>query len=198
MTSKAIAKLIKDARKLRKTKTRKDNIIPYGLSYVDVLPDDLLHEIFKTKHAMEFTPTLDTIKKFRFVQECEPFKTKMSIKTLLSPITKRKLFHIDVEKYEGNIEFKANAETIKNIETMYNVSVNLNKPNDPLSIYSYRDKYTDALIKWRNNYTASVLDVICITKALDIRCASSYYVLCDLLVEDLNRKKDDVSLIFIT
>ena len=65
-------------------------------------------------------------------------------------------------------------------------------------MYSYSDKYTDALIKWKNNNTALVIDIICITKSLDIRCASSYQVLNGLHVEDLNSKKDDIFLMFVT
>ena len=147
---------------------------------------------------MEYAPTLEMVKKFKCVSDEVPFKTRIPIKTLLSPITRRKLFHIDVEKYEGDIEFKADKETVKSIEAIYNVTINLNKPDDPLRMYSYSDKYTDALIKWKNNNTALVIDIICITKSLDIRCASSYHVLNGLHVEDLNRKKDDILLIFVT
>ena len=89
-------RLIKDARKLRKSKKRKSNIIPYGQSYIDLLP-------FKTKHSMEYAPTLDMVKKFKCVSDEEPLKTRISIKTLFSPITRRKMFHIDVEKDEGDI-----------------------------------------------------------------------------------------------
>ena len=74
-------KLIKDARKLRKSKTHKSNIIPYEQSYTYFLPEDILHEISKTKHSMEYAPTLDMVKKFRCVSDEEPFKTRIPIKT---------------------------------------------------------------------------------------------------------------------
>ena len=197
MTSKLIIKLIKDARKSNTRKSKRPNITPYGKSYIDLMPEDVLYEIFKTKHSMEFASTLDMINKFKYVHEDEPFKTRIPIKTLLSPVTKRKLFHIDVEQYEGEIEFKATKEMLKSVEKQYNVIVNLNKPDDPLNMYSYSNKYTDAKIKWRNANKALVLDIICITKALEIRCASSNYVLNALLVEDLNRKKDDITFNFV-
>ena len=108
------------------------------------------------------------------------------------------MFHKYVEQYTGDIEFKADKDTLKSIEALYNVTINLNKPNDPFSMYSYSNKYTDALVKWKNNNTALVIDVRCITKSLDIRCASSYYVINALQVEDFNRKKDDESLIVVT
>ena len=137
-------KLIKDARKLRKSKRCKSNIVPYGASYIDLLPDDIMYELFKTKHSMEDAPTLEMVKKFKCVSDEEPFNTRIPIRTLLSPITRRKMFHIDAEKYEGDIEFKAAKETLKSIEAVYNVTINLKKPNDPLSMYSSSDEYTDA------------------------------------------------------
>ena len=54
---------------------------------------------------------------------------------------------------------------------------------------------TDALVKWKNNNTALVIDVICITKSLDIRCAPSYHVLNGLHVEDLSKKEDSVDFV---
>ena len=89
---------------------------------------------------MEYAPTLDMVKKFKCVRDEEPFKTRIPIKTLLSPITRRKMFHIDVQKYEGDMELKAEKDTLKAIEAIYNVTINLNKPNDPHSMYSYSDK----------------------------------------------------------
>ena len=193
MTSKLVTKLVKDARRSKKCKK---NVLPYGKSYIDLMPDDVLHTIFKSKHAMEFAPSLELINKFKFVREDEPFKTQIPIKTLLLPVTKRKMFHIDVEKYEGGIEFKANEDKVKSLEKTYNINVCLKKPNDPLNMYSYSNKYLDALIKWKNANHALAIDIICITKALDISCTSSNYTLKNLIVEDLTRKKDDISLDF--
>ena len=96
------------------------------------------------------------------------------------------------------IEFEANRDTFKRIEKQFIVSIHLNKLNEPLNMYAYSNKYTDVLIKWNNYYKASVLDIVCIAKSLEIRCATPSYVLNGLLVEDLNRKKDDISLICVT
>ena len=126
------------------------------------------------------------------------FQTKIPIKTLIHIVSKRTLFHIYVEKYERNLEFKANGDTLKLIEKQFNVTINLNKPNDPLNMYAYSNKYTDALLTWNNCYKDSVLDIVCIAKSFEIRCATPTYISNGLHVEDLNRKKDDISLICVT
>ena len=115
---------------------------------------------------MEFAPTLKMINMFRCVFEDTPFRILMTTKTLLKPISKRKIVHIDVEEYMGNIEFMATTEQIKKVEERMNIKTQLNKPDDPLRYMSYRDKYTDARIKWLSERPARVLDIINISNSL--------------------------------
>lgn len=124
----------------------------------------------------------------------DQFKTSIPLKTLLKPITKRRIFHIDVEEYSGNVEFSASKESIEHVEKQMNVKVNLNKPNDSLHYMGYREKYTDAKIKWQNDRHVLVLDIICISKSLDLKCLNTHYTLDAIFVEDINRKKDDITL----
>ena len=46
---------------------------------------------------MEYAPKLEMVKKFKCVSDEEPFKTRIPITMLLSPISRRKMFGIDVE-----------------------------------------------------------------------------------------------------
>lgn len=40
---------------------KQQDVLAFGSSYIDFLPDDVTHAIFKSKHSMEFAPTLDMI-----------------------------------------------------------------------------------------------------------------------------------------
>ena len=160
------------------------------------LPDDVMLKIFRYKHELEFYPCLEMLKKFTHLKPEAPLKSNIPLKKLLSPITKRKLFHVDVEKYEGDIELQADKEKLKMLEEQYNIKINLNKPDDPLHFYNYRDKYTDARIKWNNTSKVLLLDVVCITNSI-IKFSSDRFILCGCNVEDLNRKKDDITLNFL-
>lgn len=163
--------------------------------YIDPLPEDIMTKIYRYKHELEFYSTLETIKKFTHLKPEGVLKSNIPLKILLSPVTQRKLFHLDVEQYEGDIEFKGDKEKLNALERQYNIKINLNKPNDPLNVYDYGDKYTDARIKWNNDSKVLMLDVICITNAI-INFSCDGYVLCGFEVEDLNRKKDDITLNF--
>jgi hypothetical protein len=77
--------------------------LPQGESHIDFLPEDILYKVFKYKHELEFSPSLNIIKKFSHLRPEEALKSRIPLKTLLSPVTNRKLFHIDVEQYEGAI-----------------------------------------------------------------------------------------------
>jgi hypothetical protein len=82
------------------------------------------------------------------------------------------------------------------IGEQYNVKINLNKPNDPGNYQPYTHKYTDAKIKWNNEDKPLVLDVICITNRI-ISFTTAGYLLVGFEVEDINRKKDDITLNFV-
>ena len=183
--------------RLQPKQTKPVEVLPFGSSYMDFLPDDVSLVIFKMKHTMEFAPTLKMINMFRCVFEDTPFRIRMTTKTLLKPISKRTFFHIDVEEYMGNIEFRATTEQIKKVEERMNIKIQLNKPDDPLRYMSYRDKYTDARIKWLNKQPALVLDIINISKSLGLKCLAPNHILESLLVEDINRKKDDIMFKFV-
>ena len=70
--------------------TKPAEVLPFGSSYMDFLPCDVSLVIFKMKHTMEFAPTLKMINMFRCVFEDTPFRIRMTTKTLLKPISKRK------------------------------------------------------------------------------------------------------------
>ena len=173
------------------------NVLPFGESYIDFMPDDVLHTIFKNKHAMEYLPTLQMINKFKYAFDEDNFKTRIPIKQLMKPLTKRKIFHMDVEEYRGEIAFGATEEDIKKVEKDFNVKVALNKPNDPLNIQTFNEFYTDVRIKWKDPRHVLVLDIICLTKSLDLYSLNRWYSLEALRVEDLNRKTDDITFEFI-
>ena len=105
-------RLKREKRNNAKTHTL-STILPYGMSYIDYMPEDIIHTIFNNKHTMEYHTTLQMINKFRYAFDDEHFKTRMPIKTLLKPLTKRKIFHIDVEEYRGQIAFGATEEHVK-------------------------------------------------------------------------------------
>lgn len=172
-------------------------ILPYGMSYIDYMPEDIIHTIFKNKHAMEYHSTLQMINKFRYAFDDDHFKTRMPIKTLLKPLTKRKIFHMDVEEYRGQIAFGATEEHVKKVEEAFNVKVNLNKPTDPLNMFTFNDLYTDVRIKWNEPRHVLVLDIICLTKSLDLYSLNKCYCLESVRVEDINRKTDDVTFEFV-
>jgi uncharacterized protein (UPF0248 family) len=172
-------------------------VLPYGSSYIDFMPDDIIHTIFKTKHEMEYHSTVQMINKFKYAFDEDNFKTRIPIKQLLKPLTKRKIFHMDVEEYHGAIAFGATEENIKQVEKDFNVKVNLSKPNDPLNAYSYSESYTDVRVKWNDPRHVLVLDIICLTKSLDLNCLSQCYALEALRVEDINRKTDDITFEFV-
>jgi len=169
---------------------------PSNVTVFDNLPNDIMLKIYRNKHELEFYPCLEMINKFTHLKPEGTLKSNIPLKKLLSPVTNRKLFHVDVEQYEGDIEFKADKEKLKELEEKHNIKIILRKPNDPLHYYDYSDKYTDIRIKWKNNSKASMLDVICITSSI-ITFSIEGYVLNGFKVEDLNRKKDDITLIFV-
>jgi hypothetical protein len=198
MTQQLITKQLINTRKRNQRANNSSAIVlPFGKSYLDLLPEDVTHRIFKMKHGMEFKPTVLMINQFKFAFEGEHFKTRMSIRSLLTILTKRKLFHLDVEQYEGDLVFNADKDVIKNIENEYNVNVNMNKPNDPLNMLSYHNSYTDVRIKWKQPRYVLVLDIICLTNALGLNSVSTCYVLEALHVDDINRKKDDITFEFV-
>ena len=194
-------KQIKNKLKREKRRNAKTNVIsnvlPFGASYIDFMPEDVLHTIFKNKHAMEYHSTLQMINKFKYAFDEDNFKTRIPIKHLLKPLTKRKIFHMDVEEYRGEIVFGATEEDVKKVEKEFNVKVNLNKPNDPLNIHTFNEFYTDVRVKWKEPRHVLVLDIICLTKSLDLNCLSQCYALEALRVEDINRKKDDITFEFV-
>ena len=194
-------KQIKNKLKREKRRNAKNNVIsnvlPLGASYIDCMPEDVLHTIFKNKHAMEYHSTLQMINKFKYAFDEDNFKTRIPIKHLLKPLTKRKIFHMDVEEYRGEIVFGATEEDVKKVEKDFNVKVNLNKPNDPLNIHTFNEFYTDVRVKWKEPRHVLVLDIICLTKSLDLNCLSQCYALEALRVEDINRKKDDITFEFV-
>ena len=73
----------------------------------------------------------------------------------------------------------------------------MNKPNDPLNINTFNEFYTDVRVKWKDPRHVLVLDIICLTKSLDLNCLSQCYALEALRVEDINRKKDDITFEFV-
>ena len=117
LTSQQLRNKRKRNQRLQPKQTKPAEVLPFGSSYMDFLPDDVSLVIFKMKHTMEFAPTLKMINMFRCVFEDTPFRIRMTTRTLLKPISKRKMFHIDVEEYMGNIEFSATAEqkTLKSV-----------------------------------------------------------------------------------
>jgi hypothetical protein len=92
--------------------SKRVNAYPFGNSYIDRLPEDLTHVIFKMKHASEFAPSLEMVKMFGLVFDHQSFRIRLPLKDLLRPITKRKIFHIDVEEYLGNLEFSTTPDRI--------------------------------------------------------------------------------------
>jgi hypothetical protein len=74
-----------------------------------------------------------------------------------------------------------------------NIKVVMNKPNDPLHYMPYRNKYTDARIKGLTIRPVLVIDIIIMTSLLHMPSIKPDYILQSLRVEDINRKKDDIT-----
>jgi len=173
--------------------SKRVNAYPFGNSYIDRLPEDLTHVIFKMKHASEFAPSLEMIKMFGLVFDHQSFRIRIPLKDLFKQITKRKIFHIDVEEYLGDLEYSNNPDSIKSTEKLMNVKVVLNKPNDPLHYMPYRDKYTDARIKWLNTRPVLVIDIIIVSSLANMKSIKREYVVDSLSVDGINNKKDDLT-----
>lgn len=197
ITNKLQKKKLKREKRRNAKRLTVSNALPFGMSYIDYMPEDIINTIFKHKHAMEYLPTLQMINKFKYAFEEENFKTRIPIKTLLKPLTKRKIFHMDVEEYRGQIAFGATEEHVKNVEEVFNVEVNLNRPTDPLNLFTFNNLYTDVRIKWNEPRHVLVLDIICLTKSLDLYSLNKCYCLESVRVEDINRKTDDVTFEFV-
>jgi len=100
---------------------------PSNVTVFDNLPNDITLKIYRHKHELEFYPCLEMIKKFTHLKPECTLKSNIPLKKRLSPVTNRKLFHVDVEQYEGDIEFKADKEKLKELEEKHNIKINLNK-----------------------------------------------------------------------
>ena len=71
---------IKNKKLLKLTKQIK---LPFGKSYIDYLPDDILYHVYYFKHQLEFKSTLHIISKLRIAVDSELVETRIPIKTLL-------------------------------------------------------------------------------------------------------------------
>jgi len=152
---------------------------------MDLLPETVVDKIFRDKHAMEYRPTLDMIEKFRYAQGMDDdlWYARQPIKELLRPVAKtRKYFYIDVEDYQGDMIFTEDIERVKKTEKKHNISVKLYKPEDLFDedfqdILDESSFYTKARIKWQSTEPMRVIDLIVISKALDLNSLSRYYIL---------------------
>ena len=152
---------------------------PFGSSHFDFLPEDVVERIFKDKHSIEFQTTLDTIKKFRYAMcKDDLWFARQPIRELLRPISKRKIFFIHVEEYAGDMFFTTDVNKVSAVEKQMNVKVAL------------KHAYT-VRINWQSKEPMRVLDVICISKALDLNSLSRHYILENVRVE-----RDDISFVF--
>ena len=99
-------------RNRRRTKNSKESSskIPLGKSHIDFLPDDILYNIYKFKHQLEFKPTLDVLSKLKLAVDSEIIDTKIPIKKLLEKATDKKHIYIDV------LPFCSISNQSKNIE----------------------------------------------------------------------------------
>ena len=77
-------------------KSESNEPLPQGKSYIDLLPDDVLQQIYKMKHQLEFNPTLDILDKLRLAIDCELIEMRLPIRKLLEKINTKKQLYIDV------------------------------------------------------------------------------------------------------
>ena len=178
---------------------KKNNVYkknPFGCSYIDLLPYDVSLIIFKMNHNIKFLPSIKMINKFKSVYDDELFKINIPLKALLKPISKRNFLLLDVDDYDGNIIFNANKDDVKNTENLMNITIKLEKTDDPLHHRIYRDKYLYALIKWKNDTKPLTLDIINIVKLLKLTIINNNNILTHLFVDEVNRVRDGIMLIF--
>ena len=56
--------------------------LPACKSYIDDLPDGVIHSIYYYKHQLEFAPTLNILSKLRLAIDSEIVETRIPIKKL--------------------------------------------------------------------------------------------------------------------
>ena len=188
--------------------------LPFGRSLIDHLPEEVARRIFADKHALEFRPTLENIRKFRCVMSSDAlWHAWLPIRELLRPLSRRrKLFNIDVEEYEGDVFFTEDVQKVRDAERAMNVKVELKRPSEDDDDYSDDDdifyygtsssrsiprrrshrRYTVARIRWLSQEPFRVLDAICVSKALELNSHSQRYIL-----EQVRVDRDDVSFEFV-
>ena len=64
-------------------------ILSFGKSYLDFLPEAVLENIFRMKHQLEFKRTVDLLNKLRVGLDYEIFDVHIPVKKLLSTVTKK-------------------------------------------------------------------------------------------------------------
>jgi hypothetical protein len=113
---------------VRKTRVKKKPVpppivkLPFGNSYLDLLPDDVVETICRMKHQLEFKETVELLKKLSVGLAYDIFEVRIPIKKLLSIATKKKLIYVNVWGFDGRTEASYDATNYETMKKQFNAS----------------------------------------------------------------------------
>ena len=150
---------------------KKQNKVPLGRSHIDYLPDDIIIKIYKSKHQLEFTETLNIIKRFNTA-----FDSLIPIKKLLSKATDRKQIYINVMPFYIPDTY---SEQTKIIQHEFNTNT--------LSFHKGRMPLCQLEIKFNKKCNILIVDILYIVEKLGLTKRSNR-TLVDITTNDIHLK----------
>lgn len=140
-------------------------------SYIDYLPEDILHTIHMFQHQLNFKDSLNFIKKLRITLDSD---TKIPLRKLLKKATDRKLIYIDVGEFDCS-RFDNNTAIMKEFNTN---KIQLHQGLLP--------RFTQMEIKLCEKTTLLIIDVLYILYELGLTKQINNKVV-DVITEDLRK-----------
>lgn len=125
-------KQIRPKKQRNKKQRQQQQILDFGKSYFDFLPDNILNLIFNFKHQLEFNPVINELKKVEDIATNNDLvDTNTGVLKLLKPVqSKKRLFvlmipfktdEINETIYNKDVKDKYKTKKISITKSLYNV-----------------------------------------------------------------------------
>ena len=167
--------------KTQPTTNKKKNVqtpLPLGRSYIDYLPNDILTDIYKMKHNLEFKDTLNLISRLRVALDYDIAQAHIPIKRLLKKATHKKQIYINVLPFDCSNLDNANNHNKAILKKEFNT--------DKILVHKGMFSLTQLEIKKADTRPILIVDVLYFIYILGLTKRFDKEIV-DLIIDDLQK-----------